>query len=84
MLLRTPRLVIEIKEGKTWCFDWAKFIPIAVPAIFMLTVSLSTNISTPLTALGISVPGLLINGQKELSIIAGIVLGYSLLDSLKR
>ncbi len=77
LLLRLPKLIIEIRENRPWAFDWQKFIAIALPALFIVLIFISTY-----TGMVTFVNFILIDGALFIT-IAGIVLGYSLLDCLK-
>ncbi|AVR00170.1 hypothetical protein OBCHQ24_14500 [Oceanobacillus iheyensis] len=75
-----PKLFIEIKQNKPWKFDWIKFVAIAIPTLFVIAMAI-----LPFTvAAGIMKISLIImDGTPIIQTIAGIVLGYSLLDCLK-
>jgi hypothetical protein len=79
MLLRLPRLVNGIIQRKRWLFDWIKLIGIGLPLLYVSSVPLmyldipriypefaTAFIFTNLTA----------------TQIAGVILGYIILDSL--
>lgn len=78
ILLRLPKLITEIKENKKWTLDWKKFTAIALPtiSIFVIYTFLQIYIlSVPAPRILLFNPGIT---------IAGIVLGYTFLDSLKK
>lgn len=80
LLLRLPKLIIEIKEKTQWSFDWIKVIIIGIPSLYiamlpLLSFSYGTN-------LFMSKAFVLLGGTTYTS-IAGVVFGYVLLDSLK-
>jgi hypothetical protein len=80
LLLRLPKLIIEIKEKKQWTFDWIKVVSIGVPALYIASAPI-------LATTGINflfVKGLMLMGSFTLITVAGIVFGYVLLDSLKK
>jgi len=77
ILLRFPLLILEIKEKRKWTFDWQKFTAIAFPTLFIITVFILAH-----SGIQTSVNFILIGGANFIS-IAGIVLGYTLLDCLK-
>lgn len=79
LLLRVPRLVIEIKENRRWTFDWIGFAAIAVPCLYILTMSiLPYFVHMPIPKI------ILVGGSPMITTVAGIVFGYVLLDSLKK
>ncbi|WP_249872660.1 hypothetical protein [Oceanobacillus saliphilus] len=82
LFLRLPRLLIEIKENKQWTFDWVKFIAIALPSLYIISMSI-----LPFLQLGegsIKIPEIIMVGSPTIQIIASVVFGYILLDSLKK
>lgn len=80
LLLRLPKLIFELKENKQWSFDWGKFIAIALPCVFIILMSLLPFI--PLGIGTIKIPSIIMLNAPTLQMIAGIVLGYTILDSL--
>ncbi|MGJ9459846.1 hypothetical protein [Oceanobacillus sp. CF4.6] len=82
LFLRLPRLIIEIKENKQWTFDWVKFIAIALPSLYIISMSILPY--SPLGAGSIKIPEINMIGSPTIQIIAGVVFGYTLLDSLKK
>ncbi|WP_245976855.1 hypothetical protein [Oceanobacillus arenosus] len=78
LFLRLPKLIIEIKQNKQWTFDWIKFIAIALPTLYIISMSI-----LPLGG-SIKIPEYMINGNPTILIIAGTVFGFTLLDSLKK
>lgn len=77
MLLRLPLLILEIKEKRQWIFDWQKFIAIAIPTLFIIIMFILSY-----SGIQTFINFILIGGANFIS-IAGIVLGYTLLDCLK-
>ena len=80
LLLRLPKLIIEIRDKKKWSFDWIKFIPIGIPSLYLamiplLTISFGTNLLFSKT--------FMLLGDTIFTSIAGVIFGYVLLDSLK-
>lgn len=69
ILIKLPNFIVEMKQDKKmkWRFDWIKFIAIALPYLFIMYV--------------LSVQNTI--GSPELQVIAGVLLGYMLLDSFK-
>ncbi|MFD2629986.1 hypothetical protein [Oceanobacillus kapialis] len=82
ILLRIPKLIIEIKQHKQWTFDWVKFIAIAIPALFVIALSISPYLSIPLDYM--KIPIIFMEGTPTIETVAGIVLGYTFLDCLKK
>lgn len=78
LLLRLPRLIIERKENKKWEFDWVKFIGIALAPLFIIILFIWS-----LFNLNLSINFMII-GNPTLLTITGIILGYTLLDCLKK
>lgn len=76
LLLRLPKLIIEIKENKEWTFDWVRFVAIALPSLFIITMSIFPYLY-PITEI-------ILIGGPTITTIAGIVFGYVLLDSVKK
>jgi|SRR5699024_3730819 len=76
LLLRFPKLIIEIRENKQWTFDWVRFVAIALPSLFIITMSILPY-SYPITEI-------ILIGGPTITTIAGIVFGYVLLDSVKK
>ncbi|MFD2043049.1 hypothetical protein ACFSTA_01865 [Ornithinibacillus salinisoli] len=82
LFLRLPKLLIEIKQNKQWTFDWIKFIAIALPSCYILSMSV-----LPFSSLGVNsikIPEIIMIGSPTIQIIAGVVFGYTFLDSLKK
>ena len=80
LLLRLPKLIVEIREKKKWSFDWIKVTIIGIPSLYIAMIPLLT------IAFGMNL--LLSNmfsvyGGKTFTSIAGVIFGYVLLDSLK-
>ncbi|MGV3467415.1 MAG: hypothetical protein ACO1OT_19270 [Heyndrickxia sp.] len=83
MLLRLPKLFLEIKERKHWTFSWTKVIPIGIPALYIAV--LPSLVLTPLGLKFLFAKELIfLDNSSVLTTTAGIVFGYVLLDSLKR
>lgn len=80
MLLRLPKLIIEIKDKKRWSIDWVKVLVIGIPSIYIAMI--------PLMAIVYGKNLLFFNevmllGDFTFTYIAGVIFGYVLLDSLK-
>ncbi|WP_232828048.1 hypothetical protein [Paraliobacillus sp. X-1268] len=82
LLLRLPKLIIEIKQNKQWTFDWIKFIAIGLPSFYIIAMSFLPF--ADLEAVSIKVPEMNMIDNPTFHIIAGVVFGYILLDSLKK
>ncbi|WP_112180378.1 hypothetical protein [Paraliobacillus zengyii] len=78
LLLRLPKLIIEIKQNKQWTFDWVKFIGIGLPSFYIIAMSFLPF------AISIKLPEINMLESPTFQIIAGVVFGYILLDSLKK
>ncbi|WP_233191245.1 hypothetical protein [Sporosarcina sp. P20a] len=83
ILLRLPKLIIEIKENRQWTFDWAKFMGVGLPSLGVL--SMCVLIFTPAGEYFIPlVPEVMYSGNFTIQTIAGVVFGFILLDSVKK
>jgi hypothetical protein len=85
VLLRLPKLIIEIKDKKEWTFEWVKVIAIGIPALY---VGLSPILSHTTFGMHLFFPEMKIYighlGNSTLFTTAGIVFGYVLIDSIKK
>lgn len=80
LLLRLPKLFIEIKDKKKWSFDWVKVITIGIPSLYiamipLLAMAYGTNL--------LFLKMFMLSGDTAFTAIAGLIFGYVLLDSLK-
>ena len=80
MLLRLPKLILEIKDKRKWSIDWVKVMIIGVPSLYvamipLLIISFGTNL--------LFSKSFLLLGDTIFTSIAGVIFGYVLLDSLK-
>jgi len=80
MLLRLPKLILEIKDKRKWSIDWVKVLVIGIPSIYIAMI--------PLLAIVYGKNLLFFNeimllGDFTFTSIAGVIFGYVLLDSLK-
>ncbi|PID01513.1 MULTISPECIES: hypothetical protein [unclassified Sporosarcina] len=83
ILLRLPKLIIEIKENRQWTFDWAKFMGVGLPSLGVL--SMCVLLFTPAgESILPFVPEIIYSGNSTIQIVAGVVFGFILLDSVKR
>lgn len=78
ILLRLPKLIKEIQEGKAWSVNWMKLFAVGLPTLY---VSLVPVLS--LTSLFRYIPFVRDIIHLDLSTLTGVVFGYVLLDSLK-
>jgi hypothetical protein len=83
MLLRLPKLIVEIKEKKQWSFDWINVAAIGIPSIYIAMIPL-LSLFTFFGMNWLFAKELILLGDTTLTTIAGIVFGYVLLDSLKK
>jgi hypothetical protein len=79
MLLRLPKLILEIRDKQRWSFDWMKVIVIGIPSLYITMI--------PLFALvyGMNLwfsNVVMLLGDITFTTIAGVIFGYVLLDSL--
>lgn len=79
MLLRLPKLILEIRDKQRWSFDWMKIIVIGIPSLYIAMI--------PLFALvyGMNLwfsNVVMLLGDITFTTIAGVIFGYVLLDSL--
>ena len=80
MLLRLPKLIIEIKNKQKWSFDWIKFITIGIPSLYIALIPpLAFSYGTIL----LFSKAFMLLGASTFTSIAGVIFGYVLLDSLK-
>ncbi|MBD7985666.1 hypothetical protein H9649_13810 [Sporosarcina sp. Sa2YVA2] len=82
MLLRSPKLINEIKDKRPWTFDWAKFIGIGLPSMF-ISLAFVLIFYVPGNILQLF-PQQIYLGNPTIQTIAGVVFGFVLLDSLKK
>ena len=80
LLLRLPKLIIEIRDKKKWSLDWVKVITIGTPSLYIAMIPLLV------IAFGMNLffaQAFMLLGDFTFSSIAGVIFGYVLLDSLK-
>lgn len=80
MLLRLPKLILEIRDKQRWSFDWIKVIVIGIPSLYIAMIPLFA-IVYGMNLWFANVVMLL--GDITFTTIAGVIFGYVLLDSLK-
>ena len=83
-LLRIPKLIIEINSNIPWKFDWIRLLAVAIPTILIIFLSIFPHIFPDLE---MPFPEFWFNlfayGSPFVQQVAGIVLGYTILDVLK-
>ncbi|WP_338653393.1 hypothetical protein V6B14_17390 [Sporosarcina psychrophila] len=82
LLLRLPKLILEIKEKKQWSFDWIKFVAIGIPSLYIAMMPMLQVFFGMKLLFGREI--LLLGDPIAFTTIAGIVFGYVLLGSLKK
>ncbi|WP_438311358.1 hypothetical protein [Sporosarcina sp. FA9] len=82
ILIRLPGFIIEIKKNGKWGFDWIKFLAIGLPSICILLIYISVS-HLPQSILPF-IPQLILFGDSTIQVMAGVVFGYILLDSVKK
>lgn len=80
MLLRLPKLILEIRDKQRWSFDWMKIIVIGIPSLYIAMIPLFAIVYG--MNLWFSNVVMLL-GDITFTTIAGVIFGYVLLDSLK-
>lgn len=80
LLLRLPKLIIEINDKKRWSFDWMKVIVIGIPSLYIAIIPLLAIVIGPNW---LFTKTFLLLGDMSFTAIAGVIFGYVLLDSLK-
>mgnify|MGYP005750761873 CR=1 FL=1 len=79
MLLRLPKWLEEIKQNSTWRVNWPKLLAVGIPTLFIVL--------TPLiyfSAYTGKIPFLAHFIHLNDTSIFGIILGYVILDSIKK
>lgn len=82
ILLGLPNLIKKMKQNNRWGFDWIKFIAIGFPSLFVVFMYVLL-FYLPENVIGF-LPQAIFLGNQTIQIIAGVVFGYILLDSVKR
>lgn len=85
LLLRTPKFMLERKERRIRGFDWSKFLAIGIPAFVVIILSILPFMpieNFPYPSFYDPFNLILFNGTTAQT-IAGLVFGYTLLDSFK-
>ncbi|WP_139180785.1 hypothetical protein [Virgibacillus salinus] len=82
MLLRFPKFIIEVKEKKEWIFDWVKYAVIGLPTLYIVVMSILPY--SPFAQGKVKIPEIIFIGGPTITTISGIILGYILLDGLKK
>ena len=81
VVLRLPKFILEIKEDKRWTFDWVKLLAVGLPWLYIIVMSILPF--TPMFRGEIRIPQFVMIGGSTLYMLAGIILGYTLISSLK-
>ncbi|MFF2755283.1 hypothetical protein ACFVR1_16205 [Psychrobacillus sp. NPDC058041] len=82
MFFKLPTLVKDIQQQKKWTFDWVKLLAIGIPSLYIATSPIWTY-----TSFGehfLFADYFRITISSPFTTAAGIVLGYCLLDILKK
>lgn len=82
IILRLPKLINEIKQNKQWTFDWIKFTAIGLPALFVSL--LYVFIFYLPESISLIIPLEIFMRNPTIQMIAGVVFGFILLDSVKK
>ena len=82
VMLRLPKMIMEIKDKKEWTFNWIKVIAIGIPALYIASLPILSYSSFGMSFL--FAKELMLIENTTLITTAGIVFGYVLLDSLKK
>lgn len=80
LLLGLPRLIHKIKQQKEWSFNWMKLLVIGLPTLLIVLIYLFLAY-IPENVLQY-VPEVIFLRNQMIHIVAGVVLGYVLLDSV--
>lgn len=78
ILLRLPKLIKEIKQEKAWSVNWIKLLAVGLPTLYVALVPLLS-----LTIMYKYLPFAIYIIHLDLTMIAGVIFGFVLLDSLK-
>lgn len=81
MLLKFPMLLQEIRLKKKWTFDWVKLLAFGIPTLYIVTIPFWANSSFGQQFLFSNYSRIVIG--TPMITVAGVVLGYCLLDILK-
>ena len=80
MLLRLPKLILEIKDKRKWSIDWVKVLVIGIPSIYIAMIPLLAIVYGKNL---LFFDEIMLLGDFTFTSIAGVIFGYVLLDSLK-
>jgi hypothetical protein len=84
ILLRVPKLIMEIREKRLWTYDWVKIVAVGLPTLYITFLPL-LSFTTPFGMdLLFSYEILFLGDPVKTITTSGIIFGYVLLDSLKR
>lgn len=82
MLLKLPVLLNEIQLQNKWTFDWVKLLALGIPTLYIITIPIWSNSSFGQRFLFGDYFRII--NSTPFTTVAGIVLGYCLLDILKK
>lgn len=87
LLLRTPKFMLERKEKRIGGFDWSKFLGVGLPSLLVLVLSVIPFLPLPFENMPYpefyNQISLILFSSTTAQTIAGLVFGYTLLDSFK-
>lgn len=73
VLLRLPKLIVEIKDKKKWSLDWMKLLIIGIPALYIAMIPfLGIVFGKKL----LFTEAFMLLGDMTLISIAGVIFGY--------
>ena len=79
VLLRLPKLIVEIKDKKKWSLDWMKLLIIGIPTLYIAMIPFLAIVFGKKLLFS---EAFMLLGDMTLISIAGVIFGYVLLDSL--
>lgn len=82
MLLRLPKLIIEIKVKQPWTFDWVKVLAVGLPALYITFLPILAYTFPSMNLL--FAHEILFENTVMIITTTGIIFGYTLIDSLKK
>ncbi len=81
LFLGLPRLINKIKQQKEWTINWMKLLVIGLPTLLVIFIYLFLY-QIPESILPF-IPEQIFLRNQTIHVVAGVVFGYVLLDSLK-
>ena len=79
MLLRLPKWLEEMKKNSTWKVNWPKLLAVGIPTLFIVLSPIFYFTETT-----VKIPFLVHFIHLNDTSIFGIILGYVILDSIKK